>query len=71
MHYEARHLQQQVWVGGVMFLLSYALMWLARFGALGFRWKRAYRDVWWEVDARALRATGARSSGEKHMLPAI
>ena len=50
MHHEARHLHQQMWVGGVLFSLTYAVCWLALLpfhGAQG-----AYRRVPWERDAR-------------------
>lgn len=52
MLHEHRHLQQQMWVGGVLFLLSYGLMWVGLWVWHGFQWYPAYRGVWWEVDAR-------------------
>lgn len=53
MHHEHRHIQQQVWVGGILFLLSYGLCFVALWPFKGFDWYRAYRAIPWEVDARA------------------
>lgn len=52
MHHEHRHLQQQVRVGGLGFLLSYGFCFLALWVWKGFRWYEAYRAIPWEVDAR-------------------
>ena len=52
MHHEDRHLQQQLWVGGLLFLLSYGVCFIVLWPVKGFDWYAAYRAIPWEVDAR-------------------
>lgn len=52
MHHEHRHIQQQLLVGGILFLLTYGLSFLVLLPFKKFKWYDAYLAIPWEVDAR-------------------
>lgn len=52
LRHELRHITQQLWVGGIAFVVSYGLMWLVLWPIKGFDWEAAYRAIPWERDAR-------------------
>lgn len=60
MKHEARHLEQQRRWGGIIFLVSYGLMFVLLF-MWHWNWRKAYEGVWWEVDARRAEEQGWRS----------